>query len=77
MIIRNGYSEMRSFMAKHCKEIPKVEDLKKEAEVLADAKKKEEQRLLDLYTNKKLTNKNTIRKARIIAAEYAKANKEN
>ena len=77
MIIRNGYSEMRSFMAKHCKETPKVEDLKKEAEVLADAKKKEDQRLLDLYANKKLTNKNTIRKARIIATEYAKANKEN
>lgn len=75
--MKDNFSQMRSFMAKNCKESPKVEDLKAEAEALAEAKKKEEQKLLNLYVNKKLTNKNTIRKARVIAAEYAKAKEEN
>ena len=75
--MKDNFSQIRSFMAKNCKESPKVEDLKAEAEALAEAKKKEEQKLLNLYVNKKLTNKNTIRKARAIAAEYAKAKEEN
>ena len=59
-------------MAKNCSETPSLEDLEKEAGKLYNAKKAEEQKLLDLYANNKLKNKNTIRKARIIANEYAK-----
>lgn len=75
--MKDNFSKMRSFMDRHCKMSPKAEELKKEAEVFAEAKKKEEQKLLNLYANKKLTNKNTIRKARAIAAEYAKTKENN
>lgn len=67
---KDNFSKMRSFMDKHCKEKPTVEDLKAEAEALNFNRISEESRLLELYNQKKLTNKNTIRKARAIADKY-------
>ena len=57
-------------MAKHIPEKNTAEDLKKEGEELHLMKKKEEAYLLKLYNEKKLTNKETIRKARAIAQKY-------
>lgn len=58
-------------MAKNCSTTPTVEELKKESEELNLKRLQEETRLLELYNQKKLTNKNTIRKARAIAQKYA------
>ena len=68
--MKDSYSKMRSFMAKHIPEKNKEEDIKKEGEVLYLKRTEEEARLLELYNQKKLTNKNTIRKARAIAQKY-------
>lgn len=65
--MKDSYSKMRSFMAKNVPENRKVEDLKKESEKLYFKKQEDEDRLLELYEQKKLTNKNTIKKARAIA----------
>lgn len=70
--MKDSFSKMRSFMAKNCPEKPTVEQLKKESEVLNLKRLEEEARLLELYNQKKLTNKNTIHKARAIAQKYAK-----
>lgn len=70
--MKDSFSKMRSFMAKNCPEKPTVEQLKKESEVLNLKRLEEEARLLELYNQKKLTNKDTIRKARAIAQKYAK-----
>ena len=75
--MKDSFSKMRSFMAKNCPEKPTVEQLKKESEALNVKKLKEEAHLLELYNQKKLTNKNTIRKARAIAQKYAEAKKDN
>ena len=58
-------------MAKNCSTTPTVEELKKESEELNLKRLQEEAHLLELYNQKKLTNKNTIRKARAIAQKYA------
>jgi hypothetical protein len=68
--MKDNFSKMRSFMAKNCPEKPSVEDLKKESEELYVKKLQDEARLLELYNQKKLTNKDTIRKARAIAQKY-------
>ena len=68
--MKDSFSKMRSFMAKHVPESPKAEDLKKESEALYLQKLENDARLLELYNNKKLTNKNTIRKARALAQKY-------
>lgn len=68
--MKDIYSFRRSFMAKHIPEKNTAEDLKKEGEELHLMKKKEEAYLLKLYNDKKLTNKETIRKARAIAQKY-------
>lgn len=70
--MKDSFSKMRSFMAKNCPEKPTVEQLKKESEVLNLKRLEEEAHLLELYNQKKLTNKDTIRKARAIAQKYAK-----
>lgn len=69
--MKDSFSKMRSFMAKNCPEKPTAKQLKEEGEALHLKKLQEEARLLELYNNKKLTNKNTIRKARTIAEKYA------
>ncbi len=68
--MKDDFSRMRSFMAKHAPARMKAEELKEEAEALYCKKVNEEARLLELYNQKKLTNKNTIRKARAIAEKY-------
>ncbi len=73
--MKDNFSKMRSFMAKNCPEKPSIEDLKKESEELYIKKLQDEARLLELYNQKKLTNKDTIRKARAIAQKYADNNK--
>ena len=72
--MKDNFSKMRSFMAKNCPEKPSIEDLKKESEELYVKKLQDEARLLELYNQKKLTNKDTIRKARAIAQKYADNN---
>lgn len=64
------YSFRRSFMAKNVPENNSAEALKQEGDDLYLLRIKEEAYLLDLYNKKKLTNKNTIRKARAIAQKY-------
>jgi hypothetical protein len=59
-------------MAKHAPEKNTAEDIKKEGDELYLKKTEEEARLLELYNQKKLTNKDTIRKARAIAQKYEK-----
>ena len=44
--MKDNFSQIRSFMAKNCKESPKVEDLKAEAEALAEAKRKKSRNFL-------------------------------
>ena len=68
--MKDDFSRMRSFMAKHAATSKKAEELKEEAESLYLKKLDEEARLLELYNQKKLTNKNTIKKARAIAEKY-------
>lgn len=70
--MKDAYSYFRSFMAKNVPENTSEDALKKESESLYLKKLDEEARLLELYNQKKLTNKNTIRKARAIAEKYAK-----
>ena len=77
--MKDSFSQMRSFMAKKASQKLSVEDLKKESEALFVKKQAEEDKLVELYNAKKLTNKNTIRKARNIvnqrkAAETQKNN---
>ena len=72
--MKNEFNFYKSFMAKNAPQSPKAEDLKKESENLYTKKLQEEARLLELYNKKKLTNKNTIRKARAIAQKYAEQN---
>ncbi|HAH17791.1 MAG TPA: hypothetical protein DCL29_02095 [Eubacterium sp.] len=69
---KDNYSKMRSFMAKHAPEKLSVKDLKEDSEARYEQKTKEDARLLELYNQKKLTNKNTIRKAKAIADKYNK-----
>lgn len=68
--MKDDFSKMRSFMAKHTPISKKAEELKEEAESLYLKKLDEEARLLELYNQKKLINKNTIKKARAIAEKY-------
>ena len=68
--MKDDFSRIRSFMAKHAPTKKKAEELKEEAESLYLKKMNEEARLLELYNQKKLTNKNTIKKARAIAEKY-------
>ena len=49
------------------------EELKKEGDALSNKRREEEDRLLKLYEEKKLTNKNTIAKAKSIKARRAAA----
>ena len=70
--MKDAYSSFRSFMAKNVPENTSEDALKKESESLYLKKLDEETKLLELYNQKKLTNKNTIRKARAIAEKYAK-----
>lgn len=74
--MKNEFSFYKSFMAKNAPESPKAEDLKKESEKLYFKRIEDEARLLELYNNKKLTNKNTIRKAKAIAQKYAEQEKK-
>ena len=69
-IMKDNFSKMRSFMAKNIPSEVNAEELKKEGDSLYQKKVEEEARLLELYNQKKLTNKNTIRKARAIAQKY-------
>lgn len=69
-IMKDNFSKMRSFMAKNIPSEVNAEALKKEGDSLYQKKVEEEARLLELYNQKKLTNKNTIRKARAIAQKY-------
>lgn len=57
-------------MAKYASEKPSCDDLKKESETLYAKKLEEETKLMELYNQKKLTNKNTIHKARTIIEKY-------
>lgn len=66
------YSFRKSFMAKHIPENNSAEKIKQEGDDLYLLKTKEEAYLLKLYNDKKLTNKNTIRKAKAIADKYNK-----
>ena len=75
--MKDSFSKMRSFMAKNCPEKPTALQLKEEGEALHLQKIQEETHLIELYNNKKLTNKNTIRKARVIAERYAGNKKDN
>lgn len=68
--MKDSYSSFRSFMDKNCKEVPTSESLKKATDEAYTKRVKEEARLLELYNQKKLTNKDTIRKARAIAQKY-------
>ena len=68
--MKDNFSKMRSFMAKNIPSEVNAEELKKEGDSLYQKKVEEEARLLELYNQKKLTNKNTIRKARAIAQKY-------
>ena len=61
-------------MAKNCPETLSAEELKKNGDAAYVEKTKEDARLLELYNNNKLTNKNTIRKARALAQKYNKSN---
>lgn len=70
--MKDNFSKMRSFMAKNIPEKQTCDDLKEESEKLYLKKTEDEARLLELYNQKKLTNKNTIRKARAIAQKYEK-----
>ena len=72
MANKDIYSFRKSFMAKHISEKNTAEDIKKEGDELYLKKTEEEARLLELYNQKKLTNKDTIRKARAIAQKYEK-----
>lgn len=72
--MKDNFSKMKSFMAKNAPASLSVDDLKKESEQLYINKLNEDARLLELYNQKKLTNKNTIRKARMLAQ---KLNTEN
>ena len=72
--MKDNFSKMKSFMAKNAPTSLSVDDLKKESEQLYVNKLNEDARLLELYNQKKLTNKNTIRKARMLAQ---KLNTEN
>lgn len=69
-IMKDNFSKMRSFMAKNIPSEVNAETLKKEGDSLYQKKVEEEARLLELYNQKKLTNKDTIRKARAIAQKY-------
>lgn len=69
-IMKDNFSKMRSFMAKNIPSEVNAEELKKEGDSLYQKKVEEEAHLLELYNQKKLTNKNTIRKARAIAQKY-------
>lgn len=71
-IMKDNFSKMRSFMAKNIPSEVNAETLKKEGDSLYQKKVEEEARLLELYNQKKLTNKDTIRKARAIAQKYNK-----
>ena len=77
MDMKDNFSKMKSFMAKNCPETPTVEQLKKESEELYLKRTQDEARLLELYNQKKLTNKETIRKARAIAQRYADKDKKD
>ena len=68
--MKDNFSKMRSFMAKNIPSEVSAEELKKEGDSLYQKKVEEEARLLELYNQKKLTNKDTIRKARAIAQKY-------
>lgn len=70
--MKDNFSKMRSFMAKNIPSEVNAETLKKEGDSLYQKKVEEEARLLELYNQKKLTNKDTIRKARAIAQKYNK-----
>lgn len=72
---KDPYSKMRSFMAKHAPEKMSAEDLKEEGDRLYYKKLDEEERLLELYKQKKLTNKDAIRKARAILQRYTEKDK--
>ena len=71
--MRTNYSKMQSFMAKNAPTKMTVDELKKESEQLFEKRIAEEDRLVDLYKAKKLTNKATIRKARNIVNQREKA----
>ena len=68
--MKDDFSRMRSFMAKHASVKMSAEEPKKEADELYEKKLKEDTYLLKLYNEKKLTNKKTIQKARAVAAKY-------
>jgi len=68
--MKDSYSSFRSFMDKNCKEVLTLENLKKATDEAYTKQVREEARLLELYNQKKLTNKDTIRKARAVAQRY-------
>ena len=71
--MKDNFSKMRSFMDKHVPIKMTEEELKKEGDALSNKRREEEDRLLKLYEEKKLTNKNTIAKAKSIKARRAAA----
>ena len=73
----NDFNFYRSFMAKNIPVERKEEDLRKESIKLYNKRVEEEDRLLELYEQKKLHNKNTIKKAQAIKAKRAAAKKED
>lgn len=73
----NEFNFFRSFMAKNIPAERKEEDLRKESIKLYNKRVEEEDRLLELYEQKKLYNKNTIKKAQAIKAKRAAAKKED
>lgn len=72
--MKTKYGQIQGFMAKYGNEMTR-EELEKEAQRLYDKRIADEDRLLRLYEEKKLTNKNTIRKAKMIKARREAATK--
>lgn len=72
--MKTKYGQIQGFMAKYGNEMTR-EELEKEAQRLYDKRIADEDRLLRLYEEKKLTNKNTIRKAKAIKARREAATK--
>ena len=69
--MKTNYAKIQSFMAKHA--IKKSEEeLVKESQALYNDKKAEEEKLIQLYEDKKLKNPDTIRKAKSIKAKRNK-----
>lgn len=68
--MRTDFSKMKSFMDKYSNKMTE-DELKKESNRLYEQRVENEKRLVELYDAKKLTNPDTIRKAKSIKAKRA------